>query len=58
MSGYIYEFHIYQGKSKDDMKEKFGLDGSVVTKLTSLKRGNYIIMIDNYFTSVELFETT
>ena len=58
MSGYIYEFDVYQGKSEEnDMKERFGLGGSVVEKLTlSLKGDNYTIMVDNYFTSVELFE--
>ena len=58
MSGYIYDFDIYQGKSgENNMKERFGLGGSVVEKLTrSLKGGNYTIMVDNFFTSVELFE--
>ncbi|XP_067141824.1 piggyBac transposable element-derived protein 3-like [Centruroides vittatus] len=58
MSGYIYEFIIYQGKTHDDRKKKqFGLGGSVVAKLSSsLHHGNFVIIMDNYFTSLELFE--
>lgn len=61
MSGYVYEFEVYQGKRQDNgdttSKEKFGLGGSVVDRLTSsLKGGGYTVMMDNFFTSVELFE--
>jgi hypothetical protein len=38
-------------------KRKFELGGSVVEQLTSpLKHKNYIIMMDNYFTSLDLSE--
>lgn len=57
MSGYMYEFDVYQGKTSDSGKEKFGLGGSVVQKLTScLHHNNYIVVMDNYFSSVDLFE--
>ena len=59
MSGYIYQFEVYQGKafkSNNDSK-RYGLGGSVVKHLTeSLKMKNFIIYMDNYFTSPELFE--
>lgn len=57
MSGYIYEFEVDQGKSQDtpNSKDRFGLGGSVVDRLTqTLKGGGYVVVMDNYFTSVEL----
>uniref|UniRef100_A0A0B6ZX71 PiggyBac transposable element-derived protein domain-containing protein n=1 Tax=Arion vulgaris TaxID=1028688 RepID=A0A0B6ZX71_9EUPU len=59
MTGYVYEFEIYQGKSQDtnNSKARFGLGGSIVDRLTHSLRGcGYVVMMDNYFTSVELFE--
>jgi hypothetical protein len=39
------------------VKKRFGLGGTVAQKLTSsLHHNNYIVMMDNYFTSLELFE--
>ncbi|GBM86783.1 PiggyBac transposable element-derived protein 3 [Araneus ventricosus] len=56
MSGYMYEFEVYQGKDDSEFK-RFGLGGSVVQKLTkSLVNKNHIIMMDNFFSSVELYE--
>lgn len=56
MSGYMYEFEVYQGKDDSEFK-RFGLGGSIVQKLTkSLVNKNHIIMMDNYFSSVELYE--
>lgn len=57
MTGYIYEFDVYQGKTGNNNSKQFGLGGSVVQKLTSsLHNGNYIVMMDNFFSSLELFE--
>ena len=60
MTGYIYEFDVYQGKmgtSDNASKKQFGLGGSVVQKLTSsLHNANYIVMMDNFFSSLDLFE--
>ncbi|GBN19516.1 PiggyBac transposable element-derived protein 3 [Araneus ventricosus] len=56
MSGYMYEFEVYQGKDDSEFK-RIGLLGSVVQKLTkSLVNKNHIIMMDNFFSSVELYE--
>ncbi|GBO20200.1 Chimeric ERCC6-PGBD3 protein [Araneus ventricosus] len=56
MSGYMYEFEVYQGKDDSEFK-RFGLGGSVVQKLTkSLVNKNHIIMMDIFFSSVELYE--
>lgn len=64
MSGYIYQFDVYQGKKKDESaesskrcKSNVGLGGTVVQELTrSLVGKNHIIMMDNYFSSPLLFE--
>lgn len=62
MSGYIYQFDVYQGKKKDESaesskrcKSNVGLGGTVVQE-RSLIGKNHIIMMDNYFSSPLLFE--
>lgn len=57
MSGYIYEFDVYQGKNSKDNSKEFDLGGSVVKKLTtSLKEKGFIIYMDNLYTDPDLFE--
>ncbi|XP_035233686.1 piggyBac transposable element-derived protein 3-like [Stegodyphus dumicola] len=59
MSGYTYEFDVYQGKqtNSDSSKRGFGLGGTVVDEMTnSLAGKNHIIIMDNFFSSVPLVE--
>ena len=57
MTGYIYEFDVYQGKNGETEKDGLGLGGSVVKKFTkSLWGKNYVVTFDNYFSSPDLMD--
>lgn len=54
LSGYVYDFNIYQGKESNDMAEK-SLGEKVITKLTStIREPNTTLCFDRFFTSVQL----
>lgn len=57
VTGYIWKFDIYTGKSLDTETSNYGLGERVVINLTaSLKNKNCLVAFDNFFTSVELME--
>ena len=53
ISGFLYDFDVYQGASQNKSSE---LGGDIVMKLTETLEGgkNYKIFADNYFTSIKL----
>jgi hypothetical protein len=57
MSGYIYEYDVYQGKMYHEAsKNHSGLCQKVMKKLTSSLHHSYcIVIMDKYFISFELF---
>ncbi|KAK2727350.1 hypothetical protein QYM36_007999 [Artemia franciscana] len=58
MSGYVYNFEVYQGKFqaiKDDLG--FGLGGRVVRQMIEcLTKKEHIVIFDNFFSSISLLE--
>lgn len=58
-TGFIHQFEVYQGSKvdADQTFARFGLGGRVVCEMTaSLKGKGYIVMFDNFFTSLPLLE--
>lgn len=55
ISGFLYDFDVYQGASQNKSSE-LGVGGDIVMKLTETLEGgkNYKIFADNYFTSIKL----
>nr|XP_047132561.1 piggyBac transposable element-derived protein 3-like [Hydra vulgaris] len=60
VSGYLYDFDLYQGKEikKKDEYSPHGIGASVVIKMTSTLPENHIFKIfaDNYFSSLPLLD--
>ena len=57
VNGYCNEFKVYTGRERENRPD-VGLSARVVTGLTTCLRGmNYVINMDNFFTSVDLFES-
>ncbi|XP_072164713.1 piggyBac transposable element-derived protein 4-like [Diadema setosum] len=57
VNGYCNEFQVYVGKEKRRGRER-GLAARVVTELTERLRGkHHVVNMDNFFTTVDLFES-
>ncbi|XP_055945334.1 piggyBac transposable element-derived protein 3-like [Argiope bruennichi] len=61
MSGFIYQFDVYQGKVQsaetNKLRNDFGLGRNVVKYFTqSFVGNNHAITMDNYYSSLELYE--
>ena len=56
-SGYAFDFDVYTGKQKSKQENSTGLGEKVVLNFCkTLKYKHYKVFIDNYFTSISLFE--
>ncbi|XP_047140899.1 piggyBac transposable element-derived protein 3-like [Hydra vulgaris] len=56
ISGFLYNFDIYQGKSKNNSDTSLGVSADVVIYMTSSlsDKHNFKVFADNYFTSLPL----
>ena len=56
ISGFLYDFDVYQSRSTEKSKTELGVNGDVVMKLTSSlpKHHNFKIFADNFFTRFSL----
>ena len=59
VSGFLYDFDVYSGKSNENTKSVYGLSGEVVLQMASTlpKHHNFKLFADNFFTSLPLIET-
>ncbi len=57
ISGFLYDFDVYQGRKQGDSKPfEYGMGGDVVMSLTSTlpPNRNFKVFVDNFFTSLPL----
>ena len=58
ISGFLYDFDLYQGRSQTKEKTEFGICAGIVLKLTFTlpKHCNFKVFADNFFTTLPLIE--
>jgi hypothetical protein len=57
VSGYVYDFEVYQGAGGDRPEKELGLCADVVMRLCGgLERKNHKVFFDNLFTTIDLLK--